>query len=313
MKIHSDLDQIPKLINPVITIGTFDGLHLGHQKVLTILKSKAQEVSGESVVFTFHPHPRMVLHPNDHDLELIQTIEERVEKFKDNNIDHLIIFPFSKRFSRLSSLEFIRDILVNKLNLHTLIVGYDHHFGRNREGSMTVLKELSPLYDFDIVEITALIKEDTNISSTKIRNALKIGDVKKANKFLGSNFTLSGKVIKGDRIGTGIGFPTANLKLAETYKILPAFGVYAVNVKHNGLAYFGMLNIGTRPTVNLKNEMRIEVNIFDFDKDIYDDFISVELIERLRGENDFGSLEDLKLQLKEDEKNSRFILGNSIL
>ncbi len=312
MKIYTDLEQIPQFKKPVITIGTFDGLHLGHIKIVEFLKSKAQEVKGESVVFTFHPHPRMVLHPDDHNLELIQTIDERVEKFRELGIDHLIVYPFSKSFSRLSATQFIRDILVNTLGLHTLVIGYDHHFGRNREGSMQNLKELAPLYGFEICEIAALIKEDTNISSTKIRKALQSGDLKSVYQFLGEFYKVTGTVVKGDRIGTKIGFPTANLKL-EPYKLIPANGAYAVRVLIGQNIYYGMLNIGIRPTVAQDGEKRVEVNIFDFSGDIYEEEIQVEFIEYIRSEMSFDSVESLRQQLEKDEKDCRTIMHNHAL
>ena len=308
MKIHSDLDQIPSLKKPIITIGTFDGIHLGHQKILSFLKSKAQEVNGESVVFTFHPHPRVVLHPNDHNLELIQTIDERVEKFQKMGIDNLIIFPFSKEFSRLSATQFVRDVLVNKLNLHTLVIGYDHHFGRNREGSMQNLQELAPLYDFDIIEISALIKEDTNISSTKIRKALHEGDIEKAKHFLGENYEMEGEVMRGDEIGTKLGFPTANLSIEAEYKLIPSNGVYAVKVMVDGEKHEGMLNIGNRPTILAGGEKRIEVNLFDFKADLYGKRIRLELIKYIREELEFIGLDALKTQLEKDEKVCRSVL-----
>jgi len=308
VKIHHDLPSSIVFKNPVITIGTFDGLHLGHRKIIDFLKLKAQEVNGESVVFTFHPHPRMVLHPEDHDLELIQSIDERVEKFRKLGVDHVIVFPFDLPFSRLSATQFIRDILVNKLKLHTLVIGYDHHFGRNREGSMQNLRELAPLYDFDICEISALIKEDTNISSTKIRNALKVGDLRTVSAFLGDHYKVFGKVVKGDRIGTEIGYPTANVQLENSYKLIPGNGVYAVKVFVDDMKLSGMLNIGKRPTVSDSGEKRIEVHIFDFDRNIYNQKIELEFIEYIREEINFNGLVELKNQLKKDEEACRTVL-----
>lgn len=307
MNIYTNIAEIGKLTNPVITIGTFDGVHLGHQKLLSYLCSKAQEVNGESVVFTFHPHPRMVLHPEDHNLELIQTIDERIEKLKESGIDHLIIFPFSKGFSRLSAIEFVRDVLVDKLSLHTLVVGYDHHFGRNREGSMSNLEELAPLFDFKICEIDALSKEEVNISSTKIRNAIQSKELKKVESFLGSPFQLSGNVIEGDKIGTAMGFPTANVKVNEDYKLIPPNGVYAVTAFTEKGMYSGMLNIGNRPTVSNSGELRIEVHLLDFDGDLYDSEIKMNLLKYIRPELNFKSKVDLVNQIKKDEKKCRSI------
>lgn len=308
VKIYTKLEDVPELINPVITIGTFDGVHLGHKMVLSFLNAKSKEIKGESVVFTFHPHPRMVLHPNDHNLELIQTIDERIEKLAENGVDHLIIFPFSKEFSRLSATAFVRDILVNKLGLHTLVIGYDHHFGRNREGSMENLEELAPLYDFTICEIDALSKKDDNISSTKIRKAVKDKNFNKVTSFLGAPFQLTGKVIHGDKIGSGLGYPTANICVEEDYKLIPPNGVYAVKVQLKDLHVFGMLNIGTRPTISDQGSQRIEVHLFDFNGDLYGQKLKLSLIDYIRPEQNFNSREDLVKQITEDEKNCRSIL-----
>ena len=312
VNIYSNLEQVPHFKNPVITIGTFDGVHLGHKKVLSLLKAKAKEVGGESVVFTFHPHPRMVLHPNDHHLELIQTIEERTEKLAASGIDHLIVFPFTKEFSRMTALSFVRDILVNKLNLHTLVIGYDHHFGRNREGSKDNLDELAPLFGFKICEIEALSKGEVNISSTKIRQAIKQKDFKQVTAYLGSPFQFSGVVVAGDQIGATLGYPTANLKIEHNYKIIPPNGVYAVKVNVLQKYYFGMLNIGERPTVTSNGEKRIEVHLLDFKKDLYGEKLKVDVIDYIRPEISFDSKMDLVNQIVEDEKNCRYILGPSV-
>ncbi|MFK8044405.1 MAG: bifunctional riboflavin kinase/FAD synthetase [Crocinitomicaceae bacterium] len=308
MNIYTNLEDVPNITNPVITIGTFDGVHLGHQKVISYLNSKAKEVKGESVVFTFHPHPRMVLYPDDHHLEMLQTIEERKESLAKAKINHLIIYPFSKEFSRLSALEFVRDILVNKLGLKFLIVGYDHHFGRNREGSMANLEDLAPLYGFKIFEIDALNKEEVNISSTKIRAAVKSKDFSKVTEFLGSPFQLSGTVVAGDKIGTELGYPTANIVVNAHYKIIPPNGVYAVRVTVEKQDYIGMLNIGNRPTVSSNGESRIEVHILDFSGNIYGEEIKLSIVEYIRSEVNFDSRESLIEQIKEDEKNCRSVL-----
>lgn len=310
MKIYTNLNDFKSINKPVLTIGTYDGVHLGHQKIINFLNSKAKQIGGESVVFTFHPHPRMVLHPNDHNLELIQTIDERIKKLDQAGIDHLIVFPFSKEFSRLSAVEFIRDILVNKIGIHTLIVGYDHQFGRNREGTMQQLEELAPLYNFNVEEISAFMKDEVKISSTKIRKSLQTGDITEANRYLGNSFELTGLVIKGDQIGNTINFPTANLKLKEDYKLIPCNGVYAVKVIHNDKAFSGMLNIGFRPTVIDKGERRIEVNIFDFDKDIYGQTVTLKFVKMIRTEKTFANLEELKNQLTKDENKCRVVLGD---
>jgi len=310
VNIYTDLEQIKLIKNPVLTIGTYDGVHLGHQEIINFINSKAKQVKGESVVFTFHPHPRMVLHPDDHNLELLQTIDERIEKLEKAGVQNVIIFPFTKEFSRLTAVEFIRDILVNKIGIHTLVVGYDHQFGRNREGTKTHLEELAPVYNFKIEEISAFMKDEVKISSTKIRTALKTGNIPEANKYLGENFSLTGQVIKGDQIGTQINFPTANILIKENYKLIPANGVYAVNAIINGVKHNAMLNIGHRPTINNKGELRIEAHIFDFSENIYDQQIKIIFVKMIREEKTFANLGDLKNQLVLDENKCRNLLSN---
>jgi len=310
VKIYTNLTDFKSINKPVLTIGTYDGVHLGHQKIIQFLNTKAKQIGGESVVFTFHPHPRMVLHPNDHNLELIQTIEERIKKLEQAGVDHLIVFPFSKEFSRLTAVEFIRDILVNKIGIHTLIVGYDHQFGRNREGTMQHLEELAPLYNFNVEEISAFMKDEVKISSTKIRKSLQTGDITEATQYLGTAFELTGEVVKGDQIGQTINFPTANLNLKEDYKLIPCTGVYAVKVNIDGSEFSGMLNIGFRPTITNQGEKRIEVNIFDFNKDIYGQTVTLKFVKMIRKEKTFANLEELKNQLTKDENKCRVVLGD---
>jgi len=244
----------------------------------------------------------MVLYPDDNELRLLNTINERIEMLEEAGIDHLIVHPFSKEFSRLSSTEFVRDILVNKLNVSTLIIGYDHHFGRNREGSFDHLQELAPLYDFDIEEIPAQEIQQINISSTKVRISLLNGEIHAANQFLGYNYCIKGTVVDGNKMGRTIGFPTANIKIDEWYKLVPAKGVYAVKVKLDGDTFDGMLNIGNRPTLNENDNETIEVNIFNFEKDIYNNEIQIEFCERVRDEQKFEELSELKKQLEIDKQ-----------
>lgn len=301
MKVYHHIDEFPGCQNAVVTTGTFDGLHVGHRTILNRLKEIAAAINGETVVLTFFPHPRMVLYPDNKDLKLIDTIDERIEFLKAENIDHLIIHPFSKEFSRLSSIEFVREILVNKLGTKKLVIGYNHHFGRNREGTFEELKELSALYNFDVEEIPAKIVNDVDVSSTKIRNALNNGYIKTANAYLNRNFTLRGKVIHGNKIGREIGFPTANLIVEESYKLIPKNGVYAVIAWINENSYKAMLNIGLRPTFNNESDINIEVHLFDFDKNIYGETIKIEFIDRIRDEIKFNSMDELKIQLQEDK------------
>ncbi|MCB0381071.1 MAG: bifunctional riboflavin kinase/FAD synthetase [Flavobacteriales bacterium] len=285
----------------MITTGTFDGVHLGHKKIIEQVVSAAKKISGESVILTFFPHPRMVLYPESNDLKLLNTIDERIELLKDSGIDHLIIHPFSMEFSRITSLDFVRDILVNKLNTKRLVIGYDHHFGKNREGSFQHLKEYGPLYGFEVEEIPAQEIQQINISSTKIRNSLLIGEIRAANQFLGYPYFINGTVVDGDKIGRELGFPTANIKVDEAYKLIPGNGVYAVKVNIEQQSFTGMLNVGNRPTLNGEEET-IEVNIFNFNEQIYNKPIRIEFFEKIRNEIKFNELSELQQQLNNDKQ-----------
>ncbi len=309
MKVYRSLEEFNRLEYAVVTTGTFDGVHFGHQKIINRLEELAKQNQGESVIITFFPHPRLVLFPEDNDLKLINTLDEKIELLEKSGIDHLIIIPFTKEFSRLSSLEFIQQILVDKIGTKKLVIGYDHHFGKNREGSFEHLKHYSTEYGFDLEEIPEQDINDVAVSSTKIRKAILEGNVNIANKYLGYNFSLRGIVKKGDQIGRTLGFPTANISLAETYKIIPADGIYAVNVYLAERMLQGMLYIGDRPTVNGKSKV-IEVNIFDFSSDVYDQLIKVEFLQYIRGDKYFKSLEELKDALVNDEIAVRKTLKN---
>lgn len=300
MKVYTNIQEFKSAKNVVVTIGTFDGVHLGHKVIINQLKKAAQELGGESVLLTFFPHPRMVVFPDDNELKLLNTIEERKGLLEKAGIDHLIIHPFSKAFSRLTALEFVRDILVNRLNVKKVVIGYDHHFGRNREGSFEDLVEFGELYGFSVEEIPAQDIQQINVSSTKIRTSLLAGEIHAATQFLGYPYFINGTVVKGDKIGREIGFPTANIKPDETYKLIPKNGVYAVKVVVNKNEYDGMLNIGIRPTLKGKNET-IEVNIFDFDEEIYGQQIQIKFYERIRDEQPFEDLNELKNQLSIDK------------
>lgn len=308
MKVYTSIEAFKDVKNAVVTTGTFDGVHVGHQKIISRLKEVAREENGETVLLTFYPHPRMVLFPDDNELKLINTQQEKIELLEKYGIDHLIIYPFTKEFSRLTSVEFVRNILVNKIKTKRLVIGYNHHFGRNREGSFEHLKEYGPLYGFEVEEIPAKDIENIEISSTKIRRALQTGDVKTAATYLGHPYTLSGKVVEGMKLGRTIGYPTANIVVDDTYKLIAADGIYAVKLKHKGKMYGGMLSIGNNPTVEGKGHS-IEVNIFDFNETIYGDTVTVYFIERLRDEQKFDSLEELKKQLEKDEADSLRITG----
>lgn len=302
MKIFTDFEDLASIPNPVLTIGTFDGVHIGHQKIIQRLNAEAVKVGGESVLFTFYPHPRMVLYPENHGLRLIQTQAEKMDKLRRCGLDNVIIYPFTQEFSRLSAIEFVRDFLVNKLKVRTLVIGYDHQFGRNREGGIGFLRDVSEIYGFDVIEISPEEIDEVNISSTKIRNALKEGNIELANSFLGEPYQLSGNVIRGKQIGRQLGYPTANLEVDSEIKILPGTGVYAAKVAlADGSEYRGMMNVGLRPTLNDDDVMSFEVYLLDFEGDLYNAYITVQLLQRIRNEEKFPDLDALKNQLKADE------------
>lgn len=300
MKIHTDFAALSDVKAPVVTIGTFDGVHSGHRTILERLKEVAHEVGGETVLLTFYPHPRMVLYPDDHNLKLLNSPEEKARLLEQAGIQHLVIVPFSREFSRLSAFDYVRDLLVNGLKAHTVVVGYDHRFGRNREGSHNTLVELSELFGFRVEEIPAHVIDKMNVSSTKIRETLKLGDVQEAAKYLGYNYTLTGIVCRGDGKGKTIGFPTANIRVDYNYKFIPARGVYAVDVIHNNIRHNGVLNIGIRPTVHQNGQETIEAHILNFDEEIYDQKISIVFKRKLRDETRFGSIDALKEQIHKD-------------
>lgn len=300
MKVFHSIDEFQKVEGAVVTTGTFDGVHVGHRKIINRLNEIAQKNGGESVLLTFHPHPRMVLFPDDHGLELITTMDEKIQLLGEAGIQNLIIQPFTREFSRTTSLDFIREILVEKLGTSILVIGYDHHFGRNREGSFEHLKESGPLYGFDVEEISVHDVDDVAVSSTKIRRALQEGDVETANKYLEHPFQLSGTVIHGDKLGRKIGFPTANIDVTDENKVVPANGVYACYVLLNGKKMKGMLNIGTRPTVD-GGSRRIEVHVLNYDQDFYGDTITLEIMNRIRDEKKFDGVEELSARLAIDK------------
>ena len=283
----------------VITIGTFDGVHIGHKKIINQLTSISSKNNLISILLSFFPHPKMVLQ-NDNEIKLINTIQEKESLLNSLNLDYLIIKEFTKEFSRLSALEFVRDILVNKLNAKHIIIGYDHHFGRNRTANIEQLKEFGELYDFKVTEILAQDIDDIAISSTKIRKALRSGKIRLANKFLGYNFFFSGNVVHGNNIGKTISFPTANIKIDTPYKLVPKNGVYIVKTIIDNQITFGMMNIGYNPTFNGKQKS-IEIHFINFNKNIYHKNLTIEMISRIRNEIKFNTVEDLKKQLEQDK------------
>lgn len=301
MKLHRSLSSYPKSPS-VITIGTFDGVHLGHQKIIKRLQTIAHKKGLQSVILTFFPHPRMVLQ-HSANIKLLNTIDERQEILSHLGLDHLVIKEFTKDFSKLTAEEYVKDILVEGLNAKYIIIGYDHRFGKNRRADIKDLKEFGNQFNFTVEEISVQDVEEVAVSSTKIRTALNYGDVKTANAFLGYEYFLTGKVIKGRQIGKQIEFPTANIQIKEDYKLIPKNGVYVVKSYIDNTLFYGMMNIGTNPTVDGK-EQSIEVHFFDFDKDLYGKKLKIELLERLRDESKFESLQSLQTQLKIDKENA---------
>lgn len=301
MKIYRDLENF-KAINPVLTIGTFDGVHLGHRKIINALCDRAKAMKGESVIFTFDPHPRKVVAPNESNLRLVTTLDEKINLLEQSGIDHLIIYPFTKEFSQLSYEHFVEKILVGKIHTRHLVVGYDHKFGKNRQGDFEFLKACAERFGFDIEKMDVLLMNEANVSSTKIREAIQQGDFETANAYLGYPFMLHGTVVEGQKLGRQLNYPTANVEASDPDKIIPGYGVYAVKVKVDNREFLGMLNIGNRPTVNHNADNRsIEVNIFDFNEDIYGQPIELTFYKKLREEQKFSSLEELKAQLSKDK------------
>ncbi len=301
MKIYNNINDFNPVENAVVTIGTFDGVHIGHRKIIAKLKELADEIGGQTVILTFFPHPRMILHPENQDLKLITTINEKAGLLESLGIDHLIVTPFSRDFSNLSALEYIHDVLVARIGTKKIVIGYDHRFGKDRTGGLLDLQRLSKVYEFDVFEIPEQDINDVAVSSTQIRTALLNDQVDLANEFLSYSFFITGKVIRGNQIGRQLGYPTANILIEENYKLIPADGIFAVTVDVVGNTYKGMAYIGHRPTINGMTR-NIEVNIFDFDQDIYEHTIRMHFHHFVRNDIRFNSLDELKVQLALDKE-----------
>lgn len=300
VQVHYDLQQFPSLSFPVVTTGTFDGVHLGHQTIILRLRELAARFNGQSVVITFDPHPRLVVQPQNTQLELLNTLPEKIARLEQLGVDHLLVIPFNKEFAALSSEQFIRQVLVDAVHTKKLVIGYDHHFGKNREGSFEHLRLHGPHYGFDVEEIPAQDIDQVAVSSTKIRAALGQGDVLSANRFLGYPYPFSGKVLHGKQLGRTIGFPTANLEVSGNRKLIPANGVYAVTVALGSGLYNGMMNIGVRPTVSNEHIRSVEVHLFDFNGDLYNQDLKVRMVARIRDEVRFNGVDELRMQLERD-------------
>ncbi|MDF3078880.1 MAG: bifunctional riboflavin kinase/FAD synthetase [Sphingobacteriaceae bacterium] len=321
MKVYNHINEFTKLDKAVVTIGTFDGVHIGHQKIISRLKQLAAELGGETVILTFFPHPRLILHPEDQKLKMLTTMDEKIELLEKAGVNHLIITPFTRDFSNQTPQEYIQQVLVDKIGTKQIVIGYDHRFGKDRAGCLADLQNFAPVYGFEVEEIPEEDIQNVAVSSTQVRNALLAGEIDKANSFLGYPFHITGKVIKGDQLGRTLGFPTANLFVEESYKLIPADGIYAVTVevkvvKDKALtskishlkSYNAMGYIGHRPTINGMSR-NIEVNLFDFDQDIYGQIIRIYFNHFIRADIKFDSLEELKAQLSADKKSASDLLA----
>ncbi len=315
MIVHKDIDRLPVFRKAVVTIGTFDGVHLGHRQIISQLKTEAARIGGETVIITFHPHPRKIVYHDTKKVELINTIQERIELLDALGIDHLVIVPFTEQFSSLTPTEYIEKFLCASFSPAVVIIGYDHKFGKGREGDYKLLEQYSGNGFFVLKEIPQHLLKDITVSSTGIRTALKEGNIQRANELLGYAFFFEGTVIKGNQLGRTIGFPTANISIDNDEKIIPGNGVYAVEVTPTGTdkrQFKGMMNIGVRPTIG-GGQRHIEVNIFDFDEDIYGQKLKVTVRAFLRAEKKFDGIEQLKEQLKKDQQASISYFNNQFL
>jgi len=309
MKVYHSIQSFPAEKQYVVTQGTFDGVHLGHRKILKNIVDSAKKINIESVLLTFHPHPRKIVFDGGQDIKMLTSIEEKANLIESIGIDHLIISPFTKEFSRTTPFDFIKNILVDRLKVKHFVIGYDHRFGKNREGSIKDLQRGAEIFDYTLQEIEAKEVQESIISSTKIRTALKLGDVALAKNYLGRPYGISGKVIRGLGRGKTFGFPTANLEIQNQEKLIPKNGVYVVNVYWRYAKYQGTMNIGTNPTFDLKKKS-IEVHILNFDNNIYQEILDVQFHHFLREERKFNSAEELQKQLKIDSKNAKKKIGS---
>ena len=307
MQVHYGFESYKNIKNPIVTVGTFDGVHFGHQKIIQRLQKIAKKNNGESVLLTFDPHPRKIL-LNDQGLKLIHTINEKINILENLGLDHLVIYPFTLEFSKFSAKRYIDELLIQKLGTHTLVIGYDHHFGNDREGNIDLLKKYEKSNPFYLEEIKAHEIEEIKISSTKVRSAIEKGNIHLVNDYCGHFYEFSGEVVRGNGIGKTIGTPTANIKLNSNEKIIPLDGVYAVVCQIKDANYKGIMNIGFKPTVDEGQKRTVEIHLFDYEKDIYGQDLRTKVIERIRDEVKFNSLRELKSQILKDNEKAKIIL-----
>lgn len=300
MKVFRSLDQFETGHHAVATIGTFDGVHFGHRTILNRVIESAKNRNGESVVISFDPHPRLFLYPDDNPLRLLQTIEEKIERLEKLGIDKVLLIPFDKQFSRLTSYQFIEQILVQTVGIEEIVIGYDHRFGKNRTGGIEELRNYKETYGYEVEEIPAQQVDNAKVSSTKIRNALTAGDVSTANRYLGYAYPLTGTVVQGEKLGRKIGFPTANIQPNSRHKLIPGEGVYLASLLVDGEEHFGMLNIGKKPTVG-KFPLGLEINLFDFDSDIYGKEVTLKFLRWVREDKKFDGLDPLIAEINNDK------------
>jgi len=311
MKIIKDLAEIKRDKKSVITLGTFDGLHLGHQEIVGEVIHKSREIEGRSFMLTFEPHPRKVI-PGRNDVKLLSTLEEKIEILEKLDLENLFVINFTMEFSKQTPEDFVKKYLIDGIGLSEIVIGYDHHFGKGRDGNFELLKEIGKKNNFSVTLVPEYSVDGETISSTKIRNALLEGDVLKAGKMLGRNYSFKGKIVRGDGRGRKLGFPTANISVNDEDKLIPAKGIYAAECTVQKEKHFGLLSLGSRPTFHKDGDVIPEFYIFDFDRDIYDEIMKVELVEKIRDEEKFNSVDDLIIKMKKDEEKGRIILSKLI-
>ena len=307
MAVFTDINNLPSFRNAVLTAGTFDGVHLGHWAILQEVVRHAREVNGESILITFDPHPRKLLFP-DQPLGIITPLEQKISLIQERGIDHVVVVPFTREFANLSAAQYIEDFLVHRFHPHSIVIGYDHRFGHDRKGNIQLLQEFATANQYHVTEIPAQLIDAASVSSTRIRKALNDGQVGEATHMLGRAYAVRGLVVHGNKLGRTIGYPTANLQPLDPEQLVPGIGIYAIRAEHKGTRYDGMLSIGYNPTVTDKKEIKIEANLFDFDKDIYGDVLEIQFIRKLRDEQKFPSLEALMQQLHQDKKDTLAVL-----